>query len=70
MKQGDAMLSMEQVQPQEDSDEDVCEYTFNECGRLILNTIHGQIIIDIRAGDVNSFVFKDGRRIDHLLLQR
>jgi hypothetical protein len=51
----------------EDADEDVCHYRFEGMGRLILDTIHGTVIIDIRANDVNAFT-TDGRRKDHLLL--
>ena len=39
----------------EDIDEDVCQYTFHGQGRLVLDTIHGRICIDIRAEDVNAF---------------
>ena len=62
------MFSMMQIKLPDDSDDDICEYSFPTCGRLILNTIHGQIIIDVRANDVNSFVFEDGKRVNHLLL--
>jgi hypothetical protein len=63
------MFSMIQVPLGADSDEDVCQYRFPGKGRLILNTVHGQIIIDVRADDVNAFVFESGQRVDHLLIK-
>jgi hypothetical protein len=60
---------MKRIAPQEDDDDDVCHYEFPDCGRLILDTIHGRIIIDVRKNDVNSFVFVNGVRIDKLLIQ-
>ena len=63
------MFSMKQIDLGEDCDERVCEYEFPGKGRLILDTIHGQIIIDIRHNDVNSFVFEDGKRVDHLMVK-
>jgi hypothetical protein len=52
----------------DESDEDCCHYEFDGKGRLILDTVHGKIIIDIRARDVNAFTFVDGKRVDHLLI--
>jgi hypothetical protein len=65
-------FSMEQIKiPKHSTDGDVCEYRFPGIGRLILNTIHGQIIIDVRKYDVNSFVLdKRNGRIDRLLLNQ
>jgi len=59
---------MKQILLDDDADEDVCKYKFIGMGRLILNTIHGEIIIDIRRDDVSAFVL-DGKRIDFLLLK-
>jgi len=58
---------MKQISLDEDADDDVCEYEFNGIGRLILRTIHGTVIIDIRDNDVNAFNVLSGR-IDHLLI--
>jgi hypothetical protein len=52
----------------DDADDDVCHYRFEGKGRLILDTIHGTVIIDIRPNDVNAFTTV-GRREDHLLLR-
>ena len=54
---------------EEDSDDNVANFEFIGHGRLILNTKYGEIIIDVRHGDVNSFVFEDGKRVDHLLIK-
>jgi hypothetical protein len=53
-----------------DSDDDVAWYGFADMGRLILDTIHGQIIIDIREHEVNAFTMVHGPREDHLLIRR
>lgn len=58
---------MIEVPVEEDADEHVCRYRFDGMGRLILDTIHGIVIIDVRRDDVNAFT-TDGRRKDHLLL--
>ena len=50
------------------ADEWVAHYMFHGKGRLILTTIHGEIIIDIRNADVNSYVFENGKRVDRVLL--
>lgn len=64
------MFGMKQIELDKDADDDICEYNFIGIGRLILNTIHGRIIIDIRKKEVNSFIFaEDGKRIDKLLLK-
>ena len=62
-------FSMKQISLDADSDEDVCKYEFIGTGRLILQTIHGQIFIDIRKNDVNAFII-DGKRTDFLLLKQ
>lgn len=49
-------------------DEGTVELSIGANTRLILNTVHGQIIIDMRRNDVNSFVFVDGERKDVVLL--
>ena len=51
-----------------DSDEDVAACEFEGQGRLILDTIHGRICIDIRADDINTFIFVDGKRINNVLI--
>lgn len=51
-------------------DADVCHYAFMGTGRLILETLHGQVIIDVRPQDVNAFVVGgDGQRVDSVLLK-
>ncbi len=63
-------FSMKQKRLNKNSDENVCQYKFIGTGRLILDTIHGQIIIDVRCKDVNSFVIFEGyRRVDKLLIK-
>lgn len=63
------IFSMHQIAGDDDADEDVCHYEFPGTGRLVLDTIHGRIIIDVRANDVNSFVFEGGTRVDRVLLK-
>lgn len=63
------LFGMKQKRLSKNSDEDVCQYKFIGMGRLILDTIHGQIIIDIRCKDVNSFVIENGIRVDSLLIK-
>lgn len=58
---------MTEVPLEPGDDEDVTHFQFNEVGRLILETLHGQIIIDIRHNDVNAFTTHKGR-VDHLLI--
>lgn len=54
----------------EEKDDNVYHYWLGDEDRLILDTIHGSIIIDVRPHDVNSFVIsKDGRK-DILLIPR
>ena len=60
---------MQQIDLSDDCDEGVCRYRFIGQGRLILDTIHGQVIVDIRCNDVNAFVFEEGKRTDHLLVK-
>ena len=59
--------TMTQIVLDDDADEDVCEYEFEGTGRLILDTKHGMVIIDIRRDDVNAFTVM-GKRVDHLLI--
>lgn len=65
------MIDLEKVDLEEDSDDDVCRYVMKVRGRLILDTVHGTIIIDVRALDVNAFTFSEvGLRVDHLLIPK
>lgn len=55
-----------------DSDEHVAHFKLNNFeghGRLVLDTKHGQIIIDDRLDDVNCFVVGTEGRTDHLLIK-
>ena len=54
---------------EDECDDDVCAYRFNGCGRLILETKHGTIFIDIRRNDVNAYTLEHGR-MDHLLISK
>ena len=55
----------------EDNDEGVEHYKFDGFGRLILDTVHGRVCIDIRANDVNAFTIdKDYGRKDFLLIPK
>jgi len=55
----------------EDNDEGVEHYKFDGVGRLILDTVHGRVCIDIRVDDVNAFAIdKDYGRKDFLLLPK
>ena len=55
----------------EDNDEGVEHYCFDDFGRLILDTCHGRICIDIREHDVNAFtITKDYGRKDFLLIPK
>ena len=55
----------------EDNDEGIEHYWFDGLGRLILDTIHGRICIDIRCNDVNAFtVDKELGRKDFLLIHK
>lgn len=58
---------MQPVPLKELCDEDVAHFVFKGRGRLILDTIHGEVIIDIRLDDVNAFTLHQGRA-DHLLI--
>jgi len=69
----DGGFYMKRIELPEDSDEGVEKYQFEGKGRLILETVHGQIIIDIRGNDVNAFVidyYGDGNRTDFLLIPK
>lgn len=48
-------------------DENVIELAVAQQHRVILRTMHGTVIIDVRAHDVNAFAV-GGRRVDHLLI--
>jgi hypothetical protein len=61
------MNLMTEIPLDEVADEDVVSYQFNGTGRLVLETIHGCVVIDIRKDDVNAFTVYDGR-VDHLLI--
>jgi hypothetical protein len=55
----------------EDNDEGIEHYKFDGLGRLILDTVHGCICIDIRGHDVNAFTIdKDHGRKDFLLIPK
>lgn len=55
----------------EDNDEGIEHYKFDGFGRLILDTIHGCVIIDIRENDVNAFTIdKEYGRKDFLLIPK
>jgi hypothetical protein len=68
MGEGRRSTGLIQVPVGEDADDDVCHYRFEGTGRLILDTIHGTVFIDVRARDVYAFTMAVGRREDHLLL--
>jgi formylmethanofuran dehydrogenase subunit D len=53
-----------------DCDEDFVELSVGREHRVILNTKHGQIIIDVRKDDVNAFVSVNGKRVDVVLLPK
>ena len=54
-----------------DNDEGVEHYKFDGFGRLILDTVHGRVCIDIRGNDVNAFtITKDYGRKDFLLIPK
>lgn len=61
---------MRRVKLERGSDEDVAHYAFEGLGRLILDTIHGTVIIDIRRDDVNAFSSGDNRDNDKLLISK
>jgi hypothetical protein len=61
---------MKKIKLPADSDENTYKYRFDGIGRLILDTQHGIVIIDIRAEDINSFHLENGKRIDILLLDK
>ena len=55
----------------EDNDEGIEYYRFEDYGRLILDTVHGCVIIDIRGNDVNAFTIdKEHGRKDFLLIPK
>jgi hypothetical protein len=55
----------------EDNDEGIEHYKFDGSGRLILDTVHGRVCIDIRWHDVNAFTIdKDCGRKDFLLIPK
>ncbi len=56
------------MQELKDWDEGVVELSVARTHRVILNTMHGQVIIDVRADDVNAFVLGKGGRKDFLLI--
>lgn len=60
---------MQKIDLPEDADEGVYHYAIDGQGRLILDTMHGQLIIDVRLNDVNAFVFENGKRVDRLLIR-
>ena len=62
------MIYLEQIPLEDDADEDVCHYAMEKRGRLILDTVHGQIILDVRYNDVNAYTFLGGQRVDFLLI--
>lgn len=50
-----------------DWDDNTIELSVSGQHRVILNTMHGMVVIDVRVGDVNAFVNLCGRR-DFLLI--
>ena len=54
------MKKLQRIKLPRNSDDNVCEYTFHGTGRLILNTIHGIIMIDILSDHVTSLVHDRG----------
>jgi hypothetical protein len=55
----------------EDNDEGIEHYLFDGTGRLIVDTIHGRICIDIRGEDVNAFTLdKEHGRTNFLLIPK
>lgn len=48
-------------------DDHVIELSVAKQHRIILNTMHGTVIIDVRERDVNAFT-NIGIRVDHLLI--
>lgn len=49
-------------------DESTVEITVGPHYRVILNTVHGQVILDVRTEDVNAFVLTPEGRRDFTLL--
>lgn len=60
---------MQRINLSDDCDDGVYQYRFTGQGRLILDTMHGQVVIDIRCNDVNAFVLENGKRTDHVLVK-
>ena len=68
----DGGFNMKRIE-NEDNDEGIEHYLFDGTGRLILDTIHGRICVDVRVKDVNAFVidyYGDGKRTDFLLIPK
>lgn len=63
-------IALEQIPLEADAEEDVLHYRLTERGRLILDTVHGRVVIDVRAFDVNAYTLEHGLREDHLLIRR
>jgi hypothetical protein len=53
-----------------DWDEDTIELSVGRGHRVILNTKHGPVIIDVRESDVNAFVQAPDGRKDIVLLKK
>jgi len=51
-----------------DADEGVVELAVSRQHRVILRTMHGPVIIDVRADDVNAFVLGPNGRTDYILI--
>lgn len=51
---------MTKIELEDDADENTHHYRFDGIGRLTLDTMHGMIIIDVRAQDVNALHFVAG----------
>ena len=49
-------------------DQDTIELSVGRHHRVILNTRHGRVIIDVRRWDVNAFVSTQAGRVDYVLL--
>lgn len=50
-------------------EEDTIELIVGRQHRVTLHTMHGTVIIDVRAADVNAFVKGPNGRVDYVLLR-
>lgn len=49
-------------------DEGTIELSVSKTHRIILNTMHGRVVVDVREKDVNAFTLTPGRK-DFVLLK-